>query len=186
MISLISVDISSNLSDHWWAIWNIFLFIIILCQQIQSIFQRKNQIPFVSWLVHFWCISQSNTIPRGTKINHHNPMLLTASAIGIWIETFNIGITAIIIIWISILYTSSCFLFVQVLGLGAGGGEDHQACCPLWNWKPQNDQWSFYWSVTFYWSVIFLWSIILILPNHINPSPLNTESPKWPLTQSKT
>ena len=117
MISLISVDISSNLSDHWWAIWNIFLFIIILCQQIQSIFQRKNQIPFVSWLVHFWCISQSNTIPRGTKINHHNPMLLTASAIGSWIETFNIGITAIIIIWISIHHLVSCLSRFWALAL---------------------------------------------------------------------
>lgn len=28
----------------------------------------------------------------------------------------------------------------QVLGLGAGAGEDNQACCPLWTWKPHTDQ----------------------------------------------
>ena len=28
---------------------------------------------------------------------------------------------------------------VQILGLGAGVGEDRQACCPLWSWKSLRD-----------------------------------------------
>ena len=31
---------------------------------------------------------------------------------------------------------------VQILGLGAGVGEDRQACCPLWSWKTLRDQWT--------------------------------------------
>jgi len=27
----------------------------------------------------------------------------------------------------------------QILGLGAGVGEDRQACCPLWSWKSLRD-----------------------------------------------
>ena len=44
-------------------------------------------------------------------------MLLTASAIGSWIETFNIGITAIIIIWISIHHLVSCLSRFWALAL---------------------------------------------------------------------
>ena len=29
---------------------------------------------------------------------------------------------------------------VQILGLGAGVGEEGQACCPLWSWKTLRDQ----------------------------------------------
>ena len=162
LISLISVNrnVLSFQSDHhliqWSTIYNISrpqsstnVFFIafcsttdrVVCQRIRSVFPRK---------VHFSYTFQLNPIPRGSKINHTNPInsnFYWTTLFYHWTSSIekhgfisNI-ITAILIINYHHPHLQSNHNF-QVLGLGAGAGEDNQACCPLWTWKPHNHQWS--------------------------------------------